>query len=118
MISRVSGYWTLNALAHSLGAYRELLLALCETSGVPITTFSGVRFVAEADVPRLVELLEAWRSRPRLKIHLKRRQRPKRFYAPWRDGRGTGSRSADLAALDRRILQTDADDRRQGYKGA
>lgn len=105
MFHSARGHRTVNAVAKSFGADRGLILSLCEHHGIPLVMFEGVRFLRDDDLAAVCRHFAAWQLRPRLKIHHRRRLRPRRTYAPWREGRASGNPTADLARLNDRIAR-------------
>jgi hypothetical protein len=110
MYVRARGHQTLRSLALALHASAEVALCLCEVNAVPVVSLNGVRFVADEYRQRLAELIATWHGRPQLQMVARRRARPRRSYAPWREGRSTGDVDTDIRALRKRIARLGSPD--------
>ncbi len=74
----MSGHTSIWSLSHQLGTYPDLIAGLCTFHTIPIVDGPRGRLVRDEDVHLVVELLEAYRVRPRLSYLSGRTPRPRR----------------------------------------
>ncbi len=89
-----SGHVTVSRLARDLESYPAALFALARINKVRIVEAGGAACVAEADIPRMRELWQAHRARPRLSRLGREPRRRNRMRSPWPSEPSSGSTQA------------------------
>ena len=63
---RVAGHWSLEQVAKHSKGYSLLVRRLCEHNKIKLVKRLRFTYIAEADVPEVVWLVDQWRRRPRM----------------------------------------------------